>query len=409
MGGVTAAFAGMLGAGGLIVAGGAQGPAARQAVPKTILMDGRFLEGVRQQGDAEVLRAARSEADKALKAPLISIMDEKATPPSGDKHDYMSLAPYWWPNPATANHLPYVRKDGVHNPEATAVKDHANLSRMVTNVHELALGYFLTRDERYAARAAEQLQVWFLNPATRMNPSLQYAQAIRGVNEGRGTGILDAEGLSDVVDALALLADSKSWDASDERAMQAWFSAYFNWLTTSANGKNEAAAKNNHGSWYDEQAVGIALYLGKTEFARNVAEAAKTKHIAVQIRPDGDQPLEDVRTRSFHYSIYNLEALMKLASEAQSVNVDLWNYKAPDGGSIRAALDFLLPFAEKQKTWEHEELDGVSPVPLHDPLLIAAVHYDDAKYEAAALGVPGKDLKTLLLQREYAAIQKVGR
>jgi hypothetical protein len=321
----------------------------------------------------------------------------------------MSLAPYWWPNPATANHLPYVRKDGVHNPEATAVEDHANLSHMEANVHALALGYFLTGDERYAERAVEQVRVWFLNPATRMNPNLQYAQAIRGVNEGRGTGILDAQGLSDVVDALALLVDAKSWAASDEAGMHAWFEGYFNWLTTSDNGKHEAAAENNHGSWYDEQAVGIALYLGKTEFARNVAEAAKTKHIAVQIKPDGDQPLEDVRTRSFHYSIYNLEALMKLATEAQTMNVDLWDYKAPDGGSIRAALDFLMPFADKQKTWEHEELDGISPAPLHDPLLIAAVHYGDARYEAAALKAPGKDLKTLLLQREYAAMQKAAR
>jgi Alginate lyase len=302
-----------------------------------------------------------------------------------------------------------VRKDGEHNPEATAVEDHPKLSRVEANVHALALGYFLTRDEGYAERAALQLRIWFLNPATRMNPNLQYAQAIRGSNEGRGAGILDAEGLTDVVDALALLSDSKSWTASDEAAMHAWFRAYFDWLTTSANGKNEAATKNNHGSWYDAQAVGIALYLGKTEFARNVAEAAKTKRIAEQIRPDGQEPLEETRTRSFHYSIFNIQALMKLAAEAQTVNVDLWSYQAPGGGSIRAALDYLLPFADKQKTWEHQELDGVSPAPLHDPLLLAAVHYGNYAYEAAALKQPHTDVRTLLLQREFAEIQKTGR
>jgi hypothetical protein len=396
-------------AGGSALATGGQAPEVQAAAPKTILMDGRFLEGVRRQGDPEILRAARAEADKAMKAPLLSIMSEKAMPPSGDKHDYMSLAPYWWPNPATPNHLPYVRKDGVHNPEASAVADHALLSHMEANVHALALGYFLTGDQRYAARAVEQLRAWFLNPATRMNPNLQYAQAIRGVNQGRGTGILDAQGLSDVVDALGLLAGSPSWTSSDDAAMHAWFETYFNWLTTSANGKAEAAAKNNHGSWYDAQAVGIALYLGKAEFARNVAEAAKTKHIAVQIQPDGDQPLEDVRTRSFHYSIYNLEALMKLATEAQTVNVDLWSYKAPDGGSIRGVVDYLLPFADGKKKWEHQELDGVSLAPLRDPLLIAAVHYNDARYEDAGLAEQNHDARTLLLEREFAATQKAGR
>jgi hypothetical protein len=191
--------------------------------------------------------------------------------------------------------------------------------------------------------------------------------------------------------------------------MHTWFAAYFDWLTTSANGKDEAAAKNNHGSWYDAQAVGIALYLGKTEFARKVAETARTKRIAEQIRPDGQEPLEQTRTRSFHYSIYNLQALMKLADEAKTVNVDLWNYQAPGGGSIRAALDYLLPFADTQKTWEHQDLDGVSAAPLQDPLLLAALHYGNEAYEAAALKQPHADARTLLLQREFAEMKKTAR
>src|ERR1035437_3409533 len=95
-----------------------------------------------------------------------------------------------------------------------------------------------------------------------MNPNLSYAQAVLGVNDGRGAGILDACGFAEVVDALALLTDSSSWNASNSAALHAWFETYFNWLTTSDNGKHEAAAKNNHGSWYDVQAEAIALYLG---------------------------------------------------------------------------------------------------------------------------------------------------
>ncbi len=354
-----------------------------------------------------MLRSLRTEAERAMKSPLVSALDKQPTPPSGDKHDYMSFAPYFWPNPSPANHLPYVRRDGQHNPEASAVEDHANLFRMENQVHALALGYFMSGDERYAKRAAEQLQVWFLNPATHMNPNLKYAQAVRGVNEARGIGILDARGFADVVDALALLSGSSHWDASENAAMHSWFSAYFTWLTTSANGNAEAAAKNNHGSWYDLQAEAIALYLGKTEFARNVAEEAKTRRIAAQIQGDGSQPLEEARTKSFGYCVLNLKALMTLATEAQTVGVDIWTYKAPNGGSIRTALDYLLPFATKQKAWEHANINGISPNSLSNPLLIAAVHYDDASYEAVALKMTtSDDPGELLLELEFAEMRE---
>ena len=181
------------------------------------------------------------------------------------------------------------------------------------------------------------------------------------------------------------------------------------WLTTNDNGKHESAAKNNHGTWYDVQAEAIALYLGKTEFARNLAETAKTKRIAAQVQPDGQLPAEETRTRSFHYSVFDVEAMMKLAAEAQTVNVDLWNYKAPDGGSIRAALDYLLPFATNQKKWEHPDLDGVSLTELHDYLLMAAIHYNSAEYETVALAQHSTDLKTLLLQKQFAEMHKAGQ
>ena len=406
--GVGSAFVCALGLAALAPAAAAASPGdgGHAPPPRTILVAGGFLARVRQRGDAAVLREVRIEADKAMKQSPLSVMDKHATPPSGDKHDYMSLAPYFWPNPATANHLPYVRRDGQHNPQASSIEDHANLFRMEDAVHALALGYFFTGDVVYAKRASLLLHVWFLDPATRMNPGLKYAQAVLGVNEGRGTGILDARGLADVVDALALLAGSGSWTATDDAAMHTWFDAYFNWLTTSSNGRNEAAAKNNHGSWYDEQAEAIALYLGKTQFARELAETAKTKRIALQIQADGQQPLEEVRTKSFGYCVFNLQALMRLASMAQTVGVDMWSYRAEDGASIRLALDYLLPFADKQEKWSHEDIEGMSPDSLQAPLLMAALHYRDAAYEAAAIKMKGKDdAKILLLEREFAESQ----
>lgn len=381
----------------------ARGATPPAPAPKTILIDGSFLSQVRQHADPALLRMVRTAADQAMQSPLVSVLDKQSTPPSGDKHDYMSLAPYFWPNPATPNHLPYLRRDGQHNPEAYAIQDHANLFRMEDNTHALALAYFFTGDETYARRAAEQLNVWFLNPATRMNPNLQYAQAVLGVNQGRGIGILDARGFASVIDALALLAGSPNWTASESAALHSWFNAYFIWLTTSAHGNAEAAAKNNHGSWYDVQAEAIALYLGKTEFARNLAEAAKSKRIAMQIQSSGSQPLEEARTKSFGYCVFNLEALMTLATESQTVGVDLWDYTAPNGGAIRVALSYLLPFADKEKIWPHENIYGLSPNSLRTPLLMAAVHFNDANYEAQALKMQNSDTpQTLLLQLEFS-------
>src|SRR5215470_10508810 len=124
--------------------------------PRVLLLNGNMLQRERQLALAnpdkpsDVARAARSEADKAMSVGPFSVMQKNATPPSGDKHDYMSLAPYFWPNPNTPDHLPYVRRDGERNPEITQIADHDNMSKMCGAARALALGYYLTGNEDYA-------------------------------------------------------------------------------------------------------------------------------------------------------------------------------------------------------------------------------------------------------------------
>ena len=377
----------------------AAAPKKQVPVPKTFLIDGTALAKARMDGDAEMIRLAKIQGDRAMQDGPVSVMDKKAVPPSGDKHDYMSLAPYFWPNPATKDHLPYIRKDGQHNPEASAIPDHENFTRMAEDVHAWALAYFLADDDKYAKHAAESLRVWFLAPATRMNPNLKYAQAVLGVNDGRGTGVLESRCLTDVVDALALLAGSSDWTAKDEAGMHEWIDAYFTWLTSSANGKAEHDAKNNHGSWDDVQEASLALYLGKTDFVKDLVETAKTKRIGLQIQADGQQPMEEERTKSFGYCVFNVDALMQLATLGDEVGVDLWGYTSPAGGSIRKALDYLIPFAADPKAWGHENIAGMTPDALRAPLLMAAVHYRSVAYKEDALHIRAKDdpLQTLLV------------
>src|SRR5205085_2238 len=154
----------------------------------------------------------------------------------------------------------------------------------------------------HAAHAAKLLRTWFLNPATRMNPNFNQAQAIPGVNNGRGIGMIESRSLMQVCDAVGLLARSTNWTAADDGGMQTWIREFLEWTQTSKNGKDERAAKNNHGSWYDAQTAHMALFLGETNLARQIIESVKTKRIAIQIKPDGSQPLELARENSFGYS-----------------------------------------------------------------------------------------------------------
>jgi hypothetical protein len=333
----------------------------------------------------KALKKLIADADKALAVTPPSVMQKTKVPPSGDKHDYMSIAPYFWPNPATKDGLPYVRKDGKVNPEsrAEAANDTLRARLVGTTVETLALGYYFTRDEKYAEHAAKVLRTWFLDPATKMTPHFRFAQAIPGVNDGRGTGLIEARGLADAADAAILLVGSKHWSAADQQALLAWGEVYFEWLLGSKNGQDERAAKNNHGTWYDVQAVKWALVLGRKDQARELCAEAATRRIDVQIHPDGKQPLELVRTASFSYSCFNLRALSALAGLGEHAGVDLWKHRSADGRSLVAALDFLAPYLGKNpQPWTMQQIhesndDDVLPV-----LRAAALATGDARYES---------------------------
>lgn len=376
-------------------------PGTAQHAPATLRIDGTFLARYKAHPDPAVLSVIRTEADNAMNKGPFSVMNKTETPPSGDKHDYMSLGPYWWPNPATRNGLPYIRRDGETNPETGTISDHASIFHLEDAVHALAFGYYFTGETKYSDRAVLLLRAWFLDPATRMNPNMNYAQAIPGITQGRGIGLIEMRDLPRILDGITLLQGSPSLTHADHEGLHRWFSNYLDWLQNSRNGRDESRSKNNHGSWYDQQLTGIAIFLGEDDLARSVVTTAKTKRIAFQIRPDGSEPLELARTKSFSYSVFNLTALMHLAQEGQYVGTDIWRYRAPDGGSIRAALDFLLPCALGQKVWTYKSLNGVEGDSLTQPLLLSAIAYHDAAYLNDALKLEKHpNAETLLLQRD---------
>jgi hypothetical protein len=364
---------------------------------RVFLLDARKLAKTKERiksGDktfAAALTKLESDARKALQQEPVSVVTKKATPPSGDKHDYMSQAPYFWPDPKKPNGLPYVRRDGERNPEINKITDHRTLDQMEAASRTLALAYYFTGNEEYAARATQILRAWFLDPATRMNPNLEYAQFIPGVNTGRGIGLIETRGLVDVVDAIGLLAGSKAWTSTDQQGLQDWFRKFLQWMLESKNGREENAARNNHGTYYDVQATSFALFLGKKDLAKQIVKTSRQKRIALQIEPDGRQPLELARTKAWGYSQGNLEGLMSLARLAENVDVDLWIYQTKDGRSIRRALDYLYPFAVGEQKWTYQQLGGFDGKSLFPLLRRAAAHYTDGKLRAMMSRIPSLD------------------
>lgn len=334
----------------------------------------------------------RRDAEKALALTPISVMDKAMLPPSGDKHDYYSVGPYWWPNPDTANGLPYIRRDGEVNPD----RDHDDApkrSQMENSVITLALAYFFSDDERYAHQASRLLRVWFLDKATGMNPHLEYSQSVPGVNSRRGVGIIEARMFTRLLDAVGLLARSPAWSGADQSAFAAWFQAYLQWLRTSQSGLAEAAAPNNHGTWYDVQVAAIALFLEEHSMAQQVLTGSAPRRLQSQLAADGSQPRELARTRSFSYSMLNLTAMMDLADLACHMQVDLWHLSDSNGIYLQRAVNYLIANTVDQP-WSHAQITTTKPADLLSLLHRAVLVYPAERYTRAINQLSTPDLAT---------------
>jgi hypothetical protein len=252
------------------------------------------------------------------------------------------------------------------------------MTRAVTN---LGHAYFFTGEERFAGHAATLLRVWFLDEATRMNPHLKYGQAIPGRVEGRGIGIIDTMSLPRLLDAVGMLEHSEAWTEEDQQGLEAWFSEYLDWILTHEYGRAERAARNNHGTWYDVQAAAYALFTGRLDVARGILEAVPETRIATQFEPDGRQPLELARTKSYGYCVMNLRGFFSLARLGEKLEMDLWNFEDDDGRSIRKSLDWVIEHAFGDGEWEHQNLSTINPGSLLPLLRMASVAWEEPAYE----------------------------
>ena len=371
-----------------------------QKVPSTLLLHGEVLlknkQAINKQDPEKLmaLQEVKATADLILKeGKLYSVMNKKKVPPSGDKHDYMSQAPYWWADTTKPDGLPYIRRDGERNPEYYDLSDSEEMDYIINDTEILALAFYFTKDERYAAHAARLLKTWFLDPETFQNPNLNFGQGIPGINTGRGIGIIETRSFPRLIDATILLQESKNWSKEDHKSLKKWFAAYLSWLTESPLGKDEADEHNNHGTYYDVQIMSYALFTDQPELAKKQIEVAKSR-IQSQMKPDGSQPFELERTVSWGYTNMNLAGFFKIARLAENVKNNLWNYETTDGKGLQKSLQWLIPYLKNEKVWEFKQIKEKEYDDTLWLLKMASVKYANPAYEVLARNICQNDCMT---------------
>lgn len=346
------------------------------------------------------------EADRALALEITPVTEKTVLAASGDAHDYVSMGPYWWPDPGQPDGLPYIRRDGERNPESDRL-DRTKMNTLVGTVRPLTLAWYFTGDERYAHKAVHNLRVWFLDEETRMNPHFEYAQMIPGHNGGRGraAGLIDGYSFVTVTECIRLLESSPSLTPADREGLRDWFSRLVDWMTGSEIGVAEYKATNNHGLAYDVQLTAYALLAGREDVARRVAEEFPQVRLFAQVEPDGSQPHELGRTMAMHYSLYNIDHMLDMCLLSSRLGMDMYRVRSEDGRSIKGAVDFIRRWLGRaQAEFPYSEIGSweSNQQKLAWTLRYASMFDDDPEYSrlfAEYCTAPPSDIRWLLLGR----------
>ncbi len=315
-------------------------------------------------------------ADKYLAEQPVTVTAASSPRSAGGKHDFFSEGDYWWPDPKNPDG-PYIQRDGESNP-GNFVKHRQAMIRMSLIVPACAAAYKITRDRKYAQCAARHLRAWFVDDATRMNPNLEFAQAIKGRFTGRGTGIIDTLHLVEPASAAAQI------DMAPEglAGVKKWFGDYLQWMTTSKNGIQERDAANNHGTCWVAQVAAFARLTGDAGLTAYCMDRLKTVLMPNQEAPDGSFPQELRRTKPYGYSLFNLDAFAILTQTLSTPADNLWKWQLPDGRGIAKAVAYMYPFILDKKKWPMKpDVMYFDRWPVRQPsLLFAGLALDKPEY-----------------------------
>lgn len=335
---------------------------AENPAPLSLIYDDAMLAEAKaavEAGDPAAVaafEALKTQADTLyLGMQPLSVTMKKRLPPSCDPRDYMTLSPYWWPDPAQPDGLPYERRDGERNPEVYDYPERENSGLFGDAARTLSVLYYLTGEERYAEKCADMLRTWFLDPVTGMNPHMAYSQIRPGHTQIRGTGIIDSRRFVQAFDAARLIEPSVAWTVEDREGLAKWASSFLYWLENSTYGRMENESPNNHGLWYEVVRLMTVMELGDYAYARQLLADSFAPRFIGQMAADGSLPHELERTLGLHYTAFSLEAFTYAARIGDKVGFDLWNYRSPDGRSPMEAVEFAFPYFLGE-TWPYLQI-----------------------------------------------------
>ncbi len=296
----------------------------------------------------------RRNADAALKAGPWTVTAHRPPDVDAGPNDYYSEGPYWWPDPKNPGG-PYIRKDGERNP-ARFMGNRNDLGNMCSAVLALGMGGYLLGDTRCGERAVQVLSTWFVDPKTRMNPNLEYGQAVRGHNTGRGTGLIDTVSMIHTAQGVMLLEAAGMLDAKVADGVRRWFADFLKWMTTSPKGLDEKKSGNNHSTWWTAQVAAYATLTGDAANQKMAWDYYRTFLVPGEIEPDGSCPKEEARTNSLGYSAMNLDAFAVLCRIAATNGVDLWKFRGPKGVGVEKASAYVAPYIAHPETWKKQQI-----------------------------------------------------
>jgi hypothetical protein len=289
------------------------------------------------------------KANEDLKSKPITVTAFHSERSAGGVHDFFSEADYWWPDALNPSG-PYIQKDGQTNP-ANFSEHRLAMIRFSQMVGNLTSAYLLTNDNKYAVKAIQHCKAWFLDTATKMNPSLLYAQAIKGKVTGRGVGIIDMIQMMEVAQSIMVLEKQHAIKAEDLIEIKKWFQQYLQWVTTHPYGIDEREAKNNHGTCWTMQVAVFAKLVNDKTLLNYCDNRFKTLLLPSQMDLNGSFPLELKRTKPYGYSLFNLDAMFTLAQVLSTKENNLWEFKTANGVSLKKGIDFLYPFVANKNSW----------------------------------------------------------
>lgn len=306
----------------------------------------------------DIHRGLQRKADEAMKKGPWSVTSFGSVAPNGDPHDYYSEAPYWWPDPENPDG-PYIRKDGVTRNDRFMGHRDAVDELSYTVMYLCYAGYFFEQ-EHYHDRAAELLRIWFLDKETRMYPRIIFGEAIKGVTNGRAAGLIVLRQFDRIVHALGYLSENVKYVKLIDQ-LKEWFADMLEFLTTHEIGIQESKSGNNHAAWWTTHVATYAAFTDHEARLKQAFDHYRQVIVPKQIMPDGALPKEQSRTRSFHYTLFHLDACSLICEIAAQRGEDLWSYETEDGQSLEKAIRYVLPYMENPYLWKWPQIDGEIP------------------------------------------------